>query len=105
MHSSDVSAIAGETPYRLSRVIRGARKFRFVGDCLQHALICRGRIHAAVDPVMKPWDIAALVPCLEEAGGVVGDMTGRREGILHAGGLLSAATPELQGELIEVLRP
>lgn len=105
VHSSDLCAAPGEIPYRLSRVIRGARKFRFVGDCLQHALICRGRVHAAVDPVMKPWDIAALVPCVEEAGGATTGLHGRREGIIHSPSLVAAATAELQAELLATLRP
>jgi len=33
-------------------------------DCVQYALLCRGMIDAAVDPLMKPWDIGALAPCV-----------------------------------------
>lgn len=105
VHSSDVSCGAGQTPYRLSALIRGVKKFRFCTDCLQHALVCRGRVHIALDPIMQPWDLAAIVPCVEEAGGVVGNLQGRRDGILQGGSLLSAATPELHRRALEALQP
>jgi fructose-1,6-bisphosphatase/inositol monophosphatase family enzyme len=56
---------------KLSSLILRPRKFRFISDCVQHALVAQGRIDAAIDPEMNPWDIAALIPCVEEAGGVI----------------------------------
>jgi histidinol-phosphatase len=87
----------------LVNVVKSARKFRFVGDCMQHALVARGKTHAAIDTVMKPWDIAALVPCVEEAGGVVTDATGKRDGILFAGSLISGCSKAFHQELLDTL--
>jgi histidinol phosphatase-like enzyme (inositol monophosphatase family) len=39
-------------------------------DCYGYALVATGRAEAMADPIMAPWDIAALVPIVEEAGGV-----------------------------------
>lgn len=39
-HASDIQA--GPDAPKLSRLIRAAGKFRFLGDCQQHALLCRG---------------------------------------------------------------
>jgi histidinol-phosphatase len=89
---------------RLLAVMRRARKFRFGGDCLQHVLVCRGVAHAAVDPVMHPWDIAALVPCVLEAGGVVATREGRREDVVFGGSLISCCTGDLLGEVLNVVR-
>jgi histidinol-phosphatase len=89
--------------YNLSGIMRQARKFKFVGDCLQHALVARGTIHAAIDPVMKPWDIAALVPCIEEAGGIVTDLQGNRKGILESDNLLASCSDHLHDEILAVL--
>jgi histidinol-phosphatase len=104
-HSSDIQALPGQTPYRLSELIRRARKFRFVGDCVQHALVCRGKLHAAVDTIMSPWDIAALVPCIEEAGGKLSTLGGERRNLLGGGSLLSSAGSPLHEEVLAVLAP
>ena len=46
-----------------SRLVRGW------GDCYGHALVATGRADLIVEPGMSPWDAAALVPILREAGG------------------------------------
>lgn len=104
-HSSDIQAKPGETPYRLSALIRSVRKFHFIGDCLQHALVCRGRLHLAIDTLMSPWDIAALVPCVVEAGGAVANLEPSDRGIVHGGGLVSASDPALLDEAVRMLTP
>jgi histidinol-phosphatase len=39
------------------------------GDCYGHMLVASGRAELIVEPVISPWDVAALVPILQEAGG------------------------------------
>lgn len=46
------------------------------GDCYGHILVATGRAEIMVDPMMNPWDIAALVPIVEEAGGSFMDWNG-----------------------------
>jgi len=105
VQSSDVFRKDGETPYRLSKLIQGARKFRFCGDCTQYALLSRGKLNVALDTVMHPWDIAALVPCVEEAGGVATSITGQRERVVFSGSMLTTSSPELHEEVLGLLRP
>jgi len=89
---------------KLSSLILKPRKFRFIADCVQHALVAQGRIDAAIDPEMNPWDIAALVPCVEEAGGVVSDLGGIREHLTWQTSLLSSSTPALHAQILRVLQ-
>jgi histidinol-phosphatase len=89
---------------RMLPLMARAGKFRFGGDCLQHVVVCRGLAHVGLDPVMHPWDIAALVPCVEEAGGVVSTVDGRREDVVFGGSLISCCGERLLGEVLDVLR-
>jgi len=102
-HSSDIQSAPGETPYNLSGVINQARKFRFGGDCALHALVAKGRAHAAIDTIMSPWDIAALVPCVEEAGGVATPLTGGTTDVVFGGSLVTSSHADLHAELLEIL--
>lgn len=104
VHSSDIQAKPGEIPYKLTDVINGVQKFRFCSDCNQHALVCRGKLHIAIDTLMNPWDIAAIVPCVEEAGGKVTNLQGERENIVFGGSLLSTCGEPLHGEVLRVLQ-
>jgi myo-inositol-1(or 4)-monophosphatase len=46
------------------------------GDCYGHCLVATGRADIMLDPRMNPWDCAALIPILQEAGGRFTDWTG-----------------------------
>ena len=47
------------------------------GDCYGYVLVATGRADLMVDDRMSPWDVAALIPVIEEAGGVFTDWAGR----------------------------
>ncbi len=44
---------------------------RAYGDFWSHMLVAEGAVDIAIEPELSPWDIAALVPVIEEAGGQV----------------------------------
>lgn len=46
------------------------------GDCFGYLLVATGRAEAMVDGVANPWDLAALLPIVQEAGGVFTDWSG-----------------------------
>jgi histidinol-phosphatase len=54
------------------------RCWRPVGfaDFWGHALVAEGAVDVMVEPILGVWDIAALRPIVEEAGGRVSDLTG-----------------------------
>lgn len=59
-----------------NRVANASAVSRSWGDCFGYLLLATGRAEAMVDPVMSPWDAAALQPIVEEAGGVFTDWLG-----------------------------
>lgn len=69
------------------RIRSEARLTRGWGDCYGHALVATGRADVMIDPLMNPWDAAALVPIVEEAGGHFCDWSGRTS--IHSGNGIS----------------
>lgn len=65
------------------RLTGAAQIARTWGDCYGHALVATGRAEAMIDAALAPWDAAALLPIITEAGGAYGDWQGRRD---HLGG-------------------
>lgn len=102
VHGTDIQPTSGQA-WPLTRLIRGAGRFRSCSDCLQYALLCRGNLDVAMDTIMQPWDIAALVPCIEEAGGVVSNLAGVRENLIHGGSLLASTHPALHTAVLHAL--
>lgn len=70
------------------------------GDCYGHALVATGRAEAMIDPVLAPWDAAALKPVVEEAGGRFTDWAGRAT---HLGGSGVSTNASLAEEVREIL--
>lgn len=81
-----------------------AGRLRMVGDCVQYALLCRGALDAALDPFMKPWDIAALVPCVQEAGGSMSDLNGATSNLIDRESMVAASCDSLRREITEKIR-
>ncbi len=52
---------------------------RGIGDFWQHLLVAEGAFDVAIDPVVSPWDIAALIPIVDEAGGRWSAVDGRAD--------------------------
>ena len=71
------------------------------GDCYGHILVATGRADFMVDPLLAEWDAAALVPIVEEAGGVFMDWNGESTG---TGGNGISATPELKDQILDIVR-
>lgn len=59
------------------RVLDAVNLARGWSDCYGYALVATGRADLMVDPRMNPWDAAALVPILQEAGGHFLDWSGQ----------------------------
>lgn len=61
----------------LLTLIRRCGRARGFGDFWIHMLVAGGAIEIAVEPVVAPWDMAAVVVIVEEAGGRFSDFQGR----------------------------
>lgn len=88
----------GEAFGRLAGAVSLCRTW---GDCYGYYMVATGWADIAVDPVMNPWDIAALVPIIRGAGGVISDWHGGPA--WPAGSTVAAATPALHAAVIELL--
>ena len=69
------------------RLCRAARITRGWSDCYGHMLVATGRADVMVDPLLNPWDAAALLPIVQEAGGCFVDWKGRPS--IHSGNGIS----------------
>jgi histidinol phosphatase-like enzyme (inositol monophosphatase family) len=63
-------------PDAFEKLIASAGLARGWGDCYGHVLVATGRADVMVDAQMNPWDAAALVPIVQEAGGYFMDWNG-----------------------------
>lgn len=67
---------SGELKQAFARVAARARAVRYGGDCYTPCLVAAGCADLVVEAALKPWDIQALIPIVEGAGGIISDWTG-----------------------------
>ncbi len=58
------------------RLMRETHLTQFGGNCYSYAMLASGCIDLITESDLKPWDIYALIPIIEGAGGIVTDWIG-----------------------------
>jgi myo-inositol-1(or 4)-monophosphatase len=81
---------------------RRVKQLRTWGDCYGYMLVATGWADIMCDPIMNPWDIAALIPVIRGAGGIITDWQGRDP--VNARSIVAAA-PGLHAQVIAALNP
>lgn len=70
---------------------RAVRLGRYGGDCYAYCMLAMGQLDLVVESGLSPWDIRALVPIIEAAGGYI---TNWRGGDCSGGGQVIASGDE-----------
>lgn len=78
-----------------------ARMSRFGGDCYAYAALAMGFVDLVIESNLKQWDVAALIPVVEGAGGVMCNWQG---GDCALGGqVVAAASQALLDDVLPLL--
>jgi myo-inositol-1(or 4)-monophosphatase len=70
------------------RIEQEVRLSRYGGDCYSYCMLAAGHLDLVVETELKPYDIAALIPIITGAGGVVTNWEGKPA---QSGGRIVAA--------------
>jgi myo-inositol-1(or 4)-monophosphatase len=60
-----------------ARVEKTARLTRYGGDCYSYCMLAAGHLDLVIETELKPYDIAALIPIITGAGGIVTTWEGK----------------------------
>jgi len=74
------------------------------GDCYNYALLAAGHIDIVIEHQLASHDIMALVPVIENAGGVVTDWQGDEVVLGVTSSLIACANKDLHAQVIEAMR-
>ncbi|SFI50828.1 histidinol-phosphatase [Nitrosomonas sp. Nm34] len=101
LHTTSPEDYHGDLKQGFDRLAASVRMTRYGGECYALAMLAAGRIDLAVEPSLQPYDIVALIPIIEKAGGVVTRLDGKRAE--EGGSVLVSATPTLHFEALRLL--
>lgn len=98
-HPSLLATSADRAAFR--RLEAKARMTRFGGDCYAYCLLAAGFVDCVVESGLKPYDIVALIPIIERAGGRITSWDG---GPATSGGrIVACGDAEVHAKVVEVL--
>lgn len=84
-----------------NKLARQARLVRFGTDCYGYALLAQGGLDLVVEDSLQPYDIQAMIPIIEGAGGVVTNWKGQDASL--GGRVVAAANRELHTQALVLL--
>ncbi|MCU5772124.1 histidinol-phosphatase [Erwiniaceae bacterium BAC15a-03b] len=74
---------------------------RYGGECYATAMLAAGQIDICVEFSLQPYDIVALIPIIEQAGGVVTTLDGQRAE--KGGAVVASGCPALHQQVLTIL--
>ena len=86
---------------RFLAVSQRCKMTRYGGDCYLYCLLAMGLVDLVIEANMETYDIAALIPIIERAGGVVTTWDGGPA--LDGGAIIAAGDPALHARAVELL--
>lgn len=91
----------GTEATRFAALVETARLTRYGADCYGYCMLAAGFIDIVAEASLKPYDIVALIPIIQGAGGTVTTWAG---GDAAGGGrILAAGSAQLHAETLRVL--
>ncbi len=83
------------------RVAGAVRQMRWGGDCYAYAMLAAGHLDLVVEADLKPFDITALIPIVEGAGGIVTTWDGQPA--TNGGRIIAAGDRRVHEAAMELL--
>jgi len=78
------------------------RLARYGCDCYAYCLLAAGEIDLVVEAGLNIYDIAALIPIVENAGGIITTFDGSQPD--KGGNIIAAATPQLHSAAMDIMK-
>jgi len=93
----------------IEKIVKRAKLYRTWGDCFGYFALATGTADLMLDPRLSYWDVAAIVPVVEGAGGVVTSWSGgdplAEPSLIASAGPLHAIALSLLSAKTEYRRP
>ena len=101
--ATSIDMFSDEERELFNRVSLNARERRFGADCYAYGLLASGYIDVVMEADMKAYDLMALVPVVEGAGGIITDWDGKPIRLGSGQQVLAASNRKLHEECLKLI--
>ena len=86
---------------RFTKVENAVRLSRYGGDCYVYCMVAAGFVDLVVEAGLKPYDVMALIPIVEGAGGIITTWDGKPAA--NGGRIIAAGDRRIHEEALKLL--
>jgi myo-inositol-1(or 4)-monophosphatase len=86
---------------QFAKIESAVKLTRYGGDCYSYCMLAAGHLDLVVETELKPYDIAALIPIITGAGGIVTTWDGRPA--QNGGRIVAAGDPRVHEAAMKIL--
>ncbi len=101
LHTTSPEPVSRFPAIHFDALTEQTRMIRYGGECYAMAMLAAGHIDVCVEFGLQPYDIAALIPLIEQAGGVVTTVSGGRPE--QGGEIVATGSPALHDAVLQIL--
>ncbi|MGK9171830.1 inositol monophosphatase family protein [Yokenella regensburgei] len=101
LHTTSPEPISKTPDVNFAELDERALMTRYGGECYAMAMLAAGQIDLCLEYSLQPYDIVALIPVIEQAGGIVTTLSGGRPEL--GGTILASGCPRLHEEALRIL--
>ena len=101
LHTTSPESVLLEKKANFNALNDSVKMTRYGGECYAMAMLAAGHIDLCIEFSLQPYDIAALIPIIESAGGVVTTLEGGRPE--NGGAILASGCSVLHEEALRCL--
>ena len=87
---------------RFKAVAERVKMMRYGGDCYIYALVAAGQVDLVIEANLQSFDVAALIPIIERAGGIITTWSGASA--VDGGQIIAAGDKRVYDEAVALLR-
>ena len=100
--STDPAMFSSPREMRAFNAVKSrVRLVRYGGDCYAYCLLAAGHIDIVIESGLKPYDVTALIPIIERAGGRITTWDGKPAA--RGGRVIAAGDPRVHEEALALL--
>ena len=101
LFTTDPDLFMGTAAQKYQAIEKQVRLNRYGVDCYAFAMLAAGHVDIVIEDDLKPFDIAALIPIIEGAGGCITTWDGGNP--VDGGAIVASGDPTLHEQLLKAL--
>jgi len=103
LYATTPHMFTGQDTMRFGKVASEVKHPLYGADCYAYALLANGFVDLVIEADLSPYDYCALIPVIEQAGGIITDWQGQPLTLQSDGRVIAAGDKSVHQQALQIL--